>query len=32
MLYINEPEKGLQPHQLAAYRAARRGIKEKQNV
>lgn len=29
MLVRNKPEEGLQPHQLAAYRAARRGIREK---
>ena len=32
MLYRNEPEKGLQPHQLAAFRAVRRGFREKRKA
>lgn len=32
MLYRNEPEKGLQPHQLAAYRAVKRGFREKRKA
>lgn len=32
MLYRNEPEKGLQPHQLAAFRAVKRGFREKRKA